>query len=102
MTEILQQPEFTAPWDQRHLLGLEHLTAEQITRILDLADTFQAVSDGTSRKLSLLNGAVVANLFFENSTRTKTSFNIAARRLGADTVDFSASGSSLSKGETFV
>ena len=102
MTELLQQHEFTAPWDERHLLGLEHLSAEQITRILDLADAFQRLADGASQKLSVLNGTVVANLFFENSTRTKTSFNIAARRLGADTVDFSASGSSLSKGETFV
>jgi aspartate carbamoyltransferase catalytic subunit len=90
------------PLGVRHLLGLEHLSAEQITTILDLADQFQELTAGASRKLDVLRGLVVANLFFENSTRTKTSFNIAARRLGADTVDFSSSGSSLSKGETFV
>ncbi|GAB5439824.1 MAG: aspartate carbamoyltransferase catalytic subunit [Fuerstiella sp.] len=94
--------QLSGPWTERHLLGLEHLSAGQITTILDLADQFQQLTDNGSRKLNVLNGTVVANLFFENSTRTRTSFNIAARRLGADTVDFSASGSSLSKGETFV
>lgn len=94
--------QLTAPWTERHLLGLEHLSASQITTILDLADQFEQLTLQGSRKLNVLNGTVVANLFFENSTRTRTSFNIAARRLGADTVDFSASGSSLSKGETFV
>ena len=83
-------------------MGLENLSAQQITTILDLADKFGAIAEGRSKKLDLLSGTVVANLFFENSTRTKTSFNIAARRLGADTVDFSASSSSLSKGETFI
>lgn len=102
MTETLTDIEITAPWGERHLLGLEHLSAQQITTILDLAEHFHELTEGASKKLQVLNGTVVANLFFENSTRTKTSFNIAARRLGADTVDFSASGSSLSKGETFV
>jgi len=102
MPETLDDISISAPWNDRHLLGLEHLTAEQITTILDLADRFHELTNGASKKLQVLNGTVVANLFFENSTRTKTSFNIAARRLGADTVDFSASGSSLSKGETFV
>ncbi|APZ90793.1 aspartate carbamoyltransferase catalytic subunit [Fuerstiella marisgermanici] len=102
MTETMDDISITAPWQERHLLGLEHLSAEEIATILDLADQFQTLTEGGSKKLTVLNGTVVANLFFENSTRTKTSFNIAARRLGADTVDFSASGSSLSKGETFV
>ena len=84
------------------MLGLENLSAQQITTILDLADKFGAIAEGRSKKLDLLSGTMVANLFFENSTSTKTSFNIAARRLGADTVDFSASSSSLSKGETFI
>lgn len=92
----------SGPWTDRHLLGLEKLSAEQITTILDLAEYYNRLTNGGSGKLDLLRGVVVANLFFENSTRTKTSFNLAARRLGADTVDFSASGSSLSKGETFI
>lgn len=102
MTECITDIPISTPWHERHLLGLEHLSAQQITTILDLAERFHQLTDGASRKLQVLNGTVVANLFFENSTRTKTSFNIAARRLGADTVDFSASGSSLSKGETFI
>ncbi len=102
MTSIVDEIKKTAPWHDRHLLGLENLSAQQITTILDLADKFGAIAEGRSKKLDLLSGTVVANLFFENSTRTKTSFNIAARRLGADTVDFSASSSSLSKGETFI
>ncbi|MCR9199711.1 MAG: aspartate carbamoyltransferase catalytic subunit [Planctomycetaceae bacterium] len=102
MTATTAEPAIPADWTHRHLLGLEDLTASQITSILDLADEFNQRTEQGRRKLDLLSGTVVANLFFENSTRTKTSFNIAARRLGADTVDFSASGSSLSKGETFV
>ena len=102
MTELINEPQLATPWEEQHLLGLEDLSADQITTILDLADEFQTLTQGGSRKLDFLRGTVVANLFFENSTRTKTSFNIAARRLGADTVDFSASSSSLSKGETFV
>lgn len=91
-----------SPWTLRHLLGLEHLSAEQLTEVLDLAEHFNRTTQGGSVRLDVLRGLVVANLFFENSTRTKTSFALAARRLGADTVDFSASGSSLSKGETFI
>ena len=86
----------------QHLLGIEELSAEQITAILDLAEHYRQKTDGGSGKLDDLRGIVVANLFFEPSTRTRTSFNLAARRIGADTVDFSAGGSSLSKGETFV
>lgn len=102
MTETFVEPTITEEWTERHLLGLEHLSSRQITTILDLADQFNALTNGRPTKLPFLSGTVVANLFFENSTRTKTSFNIAARRLGADTVDFSATSSSLSKGETFV
>lgn len=93
---------FQGLWGERHLLSLERLTAEQILTVLNLADYFDEVTQGGAARLDVLRGLVVANLFFENSTRTKTSFSLAARRLGADTVDFSASTSSLSKGETFV
>lgn len=88
-------------WKQRHLLGLEHLDRAEIEDILDHAAYFKRSQEDLHAK-SLLKGTVVANLFFEASTRTKTSFSLAAKRLSADTVDFSASGSSLSKGETFI
>lgn len=98
----LSEIPVTGPWGERHLLGLERLSADQILTVLDLADYFGQVTRGGSERLDVLKGLVVANLFFENSTRTKTSFSLAARRLGADTVDFTAGSSSLSKGETFV
>ncbi len=89
-------------WTRADLLGLEHLSAEEITLVLDAAEQLKAMTDGCAQKIDLLRGATIANLFFENSTRTRTSFSLAARRLGADTIDFSSSGSSLSKGETFI
>lgn len=98
----LSEIPVTGPWGERHLLGLERLSADQILTVLNLADHFDKLTAGGSGKLDLLHGLVVANLFFENSTRTKTSFSLAARRLGGETVDFSASSSSLSKGETFI
>jgi aspartate carbamoyltransferase catalytic subunit len=91
-----------ALWQRRHLLGLEDLSAEEITLILDQAEAFKQAAAGGQRKFSLLTGKTCVNLFFENSTRTRNSFALAARRLGADTIDFSASTSSLSKGETFI
>src|SRR5438067_593238 len=86
----------------RHLLGLEGLGRPALDRILDLAETFVGVGERGTPKRDDLKGTVVANLFFEPSTRTRTSFGLAARRLGADTVDFSPGGSSLSKGESFI
>ena len=92
----------TDNWTQADLLGLEHLSAEEITTILDTAQQLKDMTKGCAEKIDLLQGTTVANLFFENSTRTRTSFSLAARRLGADVIDFSAAGSSLSKGETFI
>ncbi len=89
-------------WTRRHLLDVESLSAEEIHTILDTAVTFKEATAGCTQKISVLGGRTCANLFFESSTRTKTSFSLAARRLGADTIDFSSSGSSLSKGETFI
>lgn len=89
-------------WTRRHLLDLESLTAGEITTLLDTAQWMKEATEGCRKKLSLLTGMTCANLFFENSTRTRNSFSLAARRLGADTVEFSSSGSSVSKGETFV
>jgi aspartate carbamoyltransferase catalytic subunit len=89
-------------WTRRHLLDLESLSADELTIALDTAARFKQATADCTQKLPLLAGQTVANLFFENSTRTRTSFSLAARRLGADTVDFSSSGSSLSKGETVI
>lgn len=89
-------------WKQRHLLGLEDLSAEEITLILDKAEIFRGALEAGHRRIPALVGKTCVNLFFENSTRTRTSFSLAARRLGADIVDFSAATSSLSKGETVV
>lgn len=101
-TATLDPGPVPALWNRRHLLGLEELSAEEITLILDKAEVFKrAMADG-QRKIPLLVGRTCVNLFFENSTRTRNSFTLAARRLGADTLDFSASTSSLSKGETFI
>lgn len=89
-------------WNRKHLLGLEDLSRDEINAILDTADSFAEISTRSRKKVPALLGRVVFNLFFENSTRTRTSFSLAAKRLSADTQDFTASVSSLSKGETFI
>ncbi len=93
---------FPSGWRHRHLLDLESLTADEITLLLDYAERLSSAYESSATKLSLLSGRTVANLFFENSTRTRNSFSLAAKRLGADTIEFSSSGSSVSKGETFI
>ena len=85
---------------RKDLLGLEELTAEDITGILDTARTFREVLDRPIPKVPPLRGMTAANLFFEPSTRTRLSFELAEKRLSADTVNFQTSGSSVSKGET--
>jgi len=84
------------------LLGIEDLSREEIEAILERARDFQRVQHQTVKKFDLLRGRMVVNLFFESSTRTRTSFEIAAKRLGADAVSITASGSSVSKGESLV
>lgn len=100
--ELASQEVRGAAWTRRHLLSLEELSAAEIETILDTAEQFVDVGQRRRKKRSDLAGKMMVNLFFENSTRTRTSFSLAARRLSADTSDFTASGSSLSKGETFV
>src|SRR5690606_1819033 len=102
MSNLPTGPVPRPDWTRRHLLGLEDLTPSEITVILDRAEEFRLVVEAGQTKLDLLAGTVVANLFFEPSTRTRTSFGLAAKRLSADTVDFSTSGSSVSKGETML
>ena len=84
------------------LLGIEDLTRDEIKAILDRARDFQPRLEPRMRKLDLLRGRMVVNLFFEASTRTRTSFEIAAKRLGADTISITAQASSVSKGESLV
>lgn len=101
-TEMVDLGAVPVAWTRRHLLDVESLTAEEIRIILDTAVAFKESTGNCTKKVPILAGRTCANLFFEPSTRTRTSFSLAARRLGADTIDFSSSGSSLSKGETFI
>ena len=87
-------------WTHRHLLGLEHLSAADLDAVFRTAERFVGVPH--SEKLPHLKGKQVANLFFENSTRTRMSFGLAARRLSADVIEFTASGSSMAKGESII
>ena len=86
---------------QKHLLGLEDYPAKDIQTIIDTAFNFREVLDRPIKKVPSLQGVTIVNLFFENSTRTRISFELAQKRLSADTVNFSASSSSLKKGESF-
>lgn len=92
------QPSFS----RRHLLGIRDLSADEITHLLDTAETFRDVSRREIKKVPALRGRTVINLFFEPSTRTRTSFEIAAKRLSADSINISVSSSSVSKGETLL
>src|SRR3954462_212816 len=92
----------TSRWTRKHLLGLEELSADEIRFILDTAHSFKEVSTRSVKKVPALRGRVVVNAFFEASTRTRTSFELAAQRLSADIIDFSEKGSSVSKGETLI
>ena len=87
---------------RKHLLGIRELSAGEITHLLDTAYTFRDVSRREIKKVPALRGRTVINLFFEPSTRTRTSFEIAAKRLSADAVNISVSTSSVSKGETLL
>jgi len=92
----------TLEFRQEHLLGLEYLSREEIECVLVNADGFKQTLDRTVKKLPTLLGKTVVNLFFENSTRTRTSFEIAAKRLSADVINFSVSTSSVTKGESLL
>src|ERR1041384_3656729 len=86
----------------RHLVSIADLDATEIVRILDHGDRYWALANEPIKKLTSLRGRTVINLFFENSTRTRTSFEIAAKRLSAEAINISSSGSSISKGETLL
>lgn len=87
-------------WESRHLLGLEGVTLEEIKLILDTADSFKEILERPIKKVPALRGVTVANLFFEPSTRTRFSFELAEKRMSADSVSFSEATSSVRKGET--
>lgn len=89
-------------WTRHDLIGLEDLSREEIEMILETAKSFKEVSTREVKKVPALRGKTVVILFFESSTRTRTSFELAAKRLSADTVNISAAGSALSKGETIL
>ncbi|MFH1370712.1 MAG: aspartate carbamoyltransferase catalytic subunit [Planctomycetota bacterium] len=89
-------------WERKHLLGLRELSAEEITYILDTAAGFEQITSRAVKKAPPLRGKLVVNLFFEDSTRTRNSFALAASRLSADVVEFTKKDSSVSKGETLL
>src|SRR4026209_1951564 len=87
-------------WHRKHLLDIESLSADEITLVLDTARAFKAVGERAIKKVPALRGKTVVNLFIEPSTRTRISFELAAIRLSADVINFTAEASSLKKGET--
>ncbi|GMV55681.1 MAG: aspartate carbamoyltransferase [Betaproteobacteria bacterium] len=99
---ISEHPQLDRNGRLRHLLSIEGLPREVLVRILDAAEPFTDTGSPDSRKLPLLRGKSVFNLFFENSTRTRTTFEIAAKRLSADVINLNVAASSTNKGETLL
>ncbi len=91
-----------SPFPRRHFLSVTDLDPVQVAAVLDLADLFVALNRQKSKKIDLLKGRTLVNLFFESSTRTQSSFELAGKRLGADVVNMSPRSSSISKGETLI
>ena len=98
----MQNPQLTNDGKLKHLLSIEGLPKAIIKQILDTAESFVGVAEREVKKVPLLRGKTVCNLFFENSTRTRTTFEIAAKRLSADVISLNVSTSSQSKGETIL
>jgi aspartate carbamoyltransferase catalytic subunit len=98
----MRNPQLNENGELQHLLTLEGLPREIIVRILDTASSFLGVTEREVKKVPLLRGVSVFNLFFENSTRTRTTFEIAAKRLSADVINLNISTSSTTKGETLL
>lgn len=92
----------TPPWTRRHILSLEDFSVSEYDTVLRTAASFREVLSRRTKKVPTLQGRVVTNLFFEPSTRTRSSFELAAKRLSADTLNFAAGNSSLTKGETIL
>ncbi len=98
----MNHPQLNAKGELTHLLSIEGLPKAILTRILDTADSFVSVGEREVKKVPLLRGKSVFNLFFENSTRTRTTFEIAAKRLSADVINLNINASSASKGESLL
>jgi aspartate carbamoyltransferase catalytic subunit len=102
MPDLVRNPQLNADGELTHLLTLEGLPAPVITNILDTATPFVGIAEREVKKVPLLRGKAVFNLFFENSTRTRTTFEIAAKRLSADVINLNIGVSSTTKGETLL
>src|SRR5712692_5890421 len=100
LMNIAQKPSFVL--SQRHLLGIEGLSREDILNLLDLAEHFVDLNRQIEKKQASLRGRTLINMFFEASTRTQASFELAGKRLGADVMNMSVSSSSIRKGETLI
>jgi aspartate carbamoyltransferase catalytic subunit len=98
----MHNPQLTQDGKLKHLLSIEGLPKRILTQILDTAESFVGVAEREVKKVPLLHGKTVCNLFFENSTRTRTTFEIAAKRLSADVLNLNVATSSQSKGETIL
>jgi aspartate carbamoyltransferase catalytic subunit len=94
--------EASAVWRRKDLLGIADLSREEIELVLDTAESFREVAERPIKKVPTLRGKTVINLFFESSTRTRSSFEIAEKRLSADSLNFSSSSSALTKGESLI
>ena len=92
----------SALFPHRHLLGIDGLKADDISALLDLAEGYVEQNRADDKKRTVLRGRTIINLFFENSTRTRTSFELAGKRLGADVINMSVDGTSIKKGETLI
>src|SRR5690242_4358921 len=95
-------PPSNTGFPHRHLLGIEGLKPGEITLLLDLAESYVEQNRQPDKKRSVLRGRTLINLFFETSTRTRTSFELAAKRMGADVINISVSDSAIKKGETLL
>jgi aspartate carbamoyltransferase catalytic subunit len=102
MPDTLAQAAKEVAWDRKDLLDIKGLSTEEITLILDTAESFKEISERDIKKVPTLRGKTVITLFYEASTRTRVSFEIAGKRLSADTVNISTSTSSVQKGETLI
>ncbi len=95
-------PQLNSKGNLNHLLSIEGLSKEKIIQILDTAESFLKIGERDVKKVPILRGKTVCNVFFENSTRTRTTFEIAAKRLSADVINLNVATSSQSKGETIL
>src|SRR5258706_7998056 len=98
----MTSPDAAPILPSKHLLGIDGLSPSNIIALLDLAETYVVQSRATDKKTALLKGRTLINLFFESSTRTQSSFELAGKRLGADVMNMSVKTSSFSKGETLI